>query len=41
LGIEIVSPGIVTEKEINMVFDRLGLARPSPADLAPLRAAYP
>jgi len=39
LGIEIVSPGIVTEQEINMVFDRLGLARPSPADLAPLRAA--
>jgi len=34
LGIEIISPGIVTEQDINMVFDRPGLARPSPADLA-------
>ncbi|MGQ0814417.1 MAG: DUF2283 domain-containing protein [Gemmatimonadota bacterium] len=39
LGIEIISPGFVTDDEINAVFDRLGLQRPSPADLAPLRAA--
>ena len=39
LGIEIISPGFVTDQEINTVFDRLGLERPSPADLAPLRAA--
>jgi uncharacterized protein YuzE len=39
LGIEIVSPGYVTEDEIVAVFDRLGIKRPSSADLAPLRAA--
>jgi uncharacterized protein YuzE len=39
LGIEIVSPGYVTEDEIITAFDRLGIARPSSADLAPLRAA--
>jgi uncharacterized protein YuzE len=39
LGIEIVSPGYVTEQEIVAAFDRLGIQRPSAADLAPLRAA--
>ena len=39
LGIEIVSPGYVSEDEIVTVFDRLGLDRPSAAELAPLRAA--
>lgn len=39
LGIEIISPTHVTVDEINAAFDRLGLARPEPADLAPLRAA--
>lgn len=39
LGIEIVSPGFVTDQEINAAFDRLGLDRPSPTDLSPLRAA--
>ena len=39
IGIEIISPGYVTEEEINAVFDRLRLERPSPAELAPLRAA--
>jgi len=39
LGIEIVSPGYVTEDEINTAFDRLGLERPSSLDLAPLQAA--
>jgi uncharacterized protein YuzE len=39
LGIEIVSPGYVTLNEINEVFDRLGIERPSSTELAPLRAA--
>jgi uncharacterized protein YuzE len=39
LGIEIVSPGYVTEEEILTAFDRLGIKRPSSAELAPLRAA--
>lgn len=39
LGIEIVSPGDVTVEEIHAAFDRLGLTRPEPADLSPLRAA--
>lgn len=39
LGIEIVSPGTVSEAEILSVFDRLGLRRPAAAELAPLRAA--
>ena len=39
LGIEIVSPGFVTLDEIHAVFDRLGLGRPEPLELAPLRAA--
>jgi len=39
LGIEIVSPGHVSDDEINTIFDRLGLDRPSAAELAPLRAA--
>jgi uncharacterized protein YuzE len=39
LGIEIVSPGHVSEDEIVTIFDRLGLDRPSAAELGPLRAA--
>ncbi len=39
IGIEIVSPGYVSVEEILAVFDRLGLGRPSAAELAPLRAA--
>lgn len=39
LGIEIVSPGFVSDEEINAAFDRLGIERPSPSELAPLRAA--
>ena len=39
LGIEIVSPGMVSMDEIQAVFDRLGLGRPSLMELAPLEAA--
>ena len=39
LGIEIVSPGYVSLDEIQRVFDHLGLGRPEPADLEPLKAA--
>jgi hypothetical protein len=39
LGIEIISPTHVTLEEINAAFDHLGLGRPEPADLSPLRAA--
>ena len=39
LGIEIVSPGAVSIAEINAVFDELGLHRPDPEELAPLKAA--
>ncbi|MGI9188511.1 MAG: DUF2283 domain-containing protein [Longimicrobiaceae bacterium] len=39
LGIEIVSPGYVTEDEINRAFDILGIGRPTAAELAPLSAA--
>ena len=39
LGIEIVSPGHVSLDEINQAFDRIGLDRPEPRDLEPLRAA--
>lgn len=39
LGIEIVSPQVVPEAEILATFDRLGIERPSAAELAPLRAA--
>ncbi len=39
LGIEVVSPGFVTEEEINVAFERLGLEPPSSDELAPLRAA--
>ena len=39
LGIEIVSPQAVSEAEILAAFDRLGVERPSAADLAPLKAA--
>ena len=39
LGIEIVSPGIVSIDEIQSVFDRLGLGRPERVELEPLNAA--
>ena len=39
LGIEIVSPGIVSIDEINRVFDDLGLGRLGPEELEPLKAA--
>ncbi len=39
LGIEVVSPGFVTEDEILSVFERLGIEPPPTHDLAPLRAA--
>ena len=39
LGIEIVSPGMVSIDEIQAVFDRLGLGRPSLIELEPLKAA--
>lgn len=39
IGIEIVSPGHVSLAEIHEAFDRIGLARPDPGDLEPLRAA--
>lgn len=39
LGIEVVSPGFVTEEEINAAFRRLGLEPPPAHELAPLRAA--
>jgi uncharacterized protein YuzE len=39
LGIEIVSPGHVSLDEINQAFDRIGIDRPEPRDLEPLRAA--
>ena len=39
LGIEIVSPGMVSIEEIQAVFDRLGLGRPSQIELEPLKAA--
>lgn len=39
LGIEVISPGFVTEEEINAAFERLGLEPPPADDLAPLRAA--
>jgi uncharacterized protein YuzE len=39
LGIEIVSPGHVSLDQINQAFDRIGLDRPEPRDLEPLRAA--
>ncbi len=39
LGIEIISPGVVTEEEINAAFERLGVEPPSMDELAPLRAA--
>jgi uncharacterized protein YuzE len=39
LGIEVVSPGFVTEDEIGAAFERLGLEAPSREELAPLRAA--
>lgn len=39
LGIEIVSPGIVSIDEIQGIFDRLGLGRPEPVELEPLNAA--
>lgn len=39
LGIEIVSPGYVPVEEIYRAFDQLGVGRPAPSELAPLRAA--
>ena len=39
LGIEIVSPGIVSIDEIQRCFDRLGLGRLEAAELEPLKAA--
>ena len=39
LGIEIVSPGMVSIDEIQRVFDHLGLGRLEPAELEPLKAA--
>ena len=39
LGIEIVSPGSVGIDDIQKAFDRLGLGRPAPAELEPLKAA--
>lgn len=36
IGIEIVSPGYVSVEEIYEAFDKLGLGRPSPGELAPL-----
>lgn len=38
-GIEVVSPGHVSLDEINEAFDRIGLQRPEPRDLEPLKAA--
>jgi uncharacterized protein YuzE len=39
LGIEIVSPGFVSEEEIYAAFERIGVEPPSTEDLAPLQAA--
>ena len=39
LGIEIVSPEMVSIDEIQAVFDHLGLGRPSLIELEPLKAA--
>ncbi len=39
LGIEIVSPEIVSIDEIQSVFDRLGLSRPELVELEPIKAA--
>ncbi len=39
IGIEVVSPGYVTVDEIMAVFDKLGLSRPDPEELAPVQAA--
>ena len=39
LGIEIITPAAISLDDLYAVFDRLGLGRPSEADLAPLQAA--
>jgi uncharacterized protein YuzE len=39
LGIEIITPAAISLDDLYAVFDKLGLGRPSEADLAPLRAA--
>jgi uncharacterized protein YuzE len=39
LGIEIITPEAVSVDQVNALFDRLGLSRPSPQDLSPLQAA--
>ena len=39
LGIEVISPGFVTEEEIIAAFERLGLEPPPTDELAPFGAA--
>jgi uncharacterized protein YuzE len=39
LGIEVVTPVAVSLEDLYAVFDKLGIGRPSAAELAPLRAA--
>lgn len=39
LGLEVVSPGSTTAEDIFAAFDKLGLGRPTAADLRPLVAA--
>jgi len=39
IGIEIVTPEAVDSRDVYAVFDRLGLGRPSAAELEPLPAA--
>jgi uncharacterized protein YuzE len=39
IGIEVVTPESVSLDEVYALFDRLGLGRPSAADLSPLAAA--
>ncbi len=38
MGIEIVNPGVIRQEELWAVFDRLGLNRPAPVEIAPLLA---
>jgi uncharacterized protein YuzE len=39
IGIEVVTPEAVSLDQVYALFDRLGLGRPSAADLSPLEAA--
>lgn len=39
IGIEVISPGFVSEEEINAAFEQIGLKPPPADELAPLRAA--